>query len=99
MLLRPRPPSTAVDEGEAGADLEGVLGGLSIFTTRAERQRRQRRVSSARDWSRRRRDPDGSDATSPLNCCRGGVADYSSSVNCSGISRGGPVSASFSQRN
>jgi hypothetical protein len=53
-------------------------------------------ISSARDWPRRRRDPDGSDATSPLNCCRGGVADYSWSVNCSGISRSGPVSASFS---
>ena len=43
-----------------------------------------------------RRDPDGYDAMSPLDCCRGGVADYSSSVNWSGISRSWPVSASFS---
>jgi hypothetical protein len=37
----------------------------------------------------RSRWPDGSNATSPLNGCRGGVADYSSSGDCAGIlSRG-----------
>ena len=68
-------PSTAVNEGEAGADLEASAvvflyspRGLSADVGNGE-------LASARRGSRRRHDPDGSDATSPLNCCRGGVAD------------------------
>jgi len=96
MLLRPRPPSTAVDEGETGADLEGFRRGFSTCTAGLSADVGNGEISSARDWSRRRHDPDGSDAPSPLDCCQGGVADYSSSVNCSGISKSEPVSVSFS---
>src|ERR1700682_1653409 len=99
MLLRPRPPSTAVDEGEAGADLEGFRRGFSTCTAGLSADVGNGELASAREGSRRRHDPDGSDATSPLNYCRGGVADYSLSLNCSGISKSGPVSASFSYRN
>jgi hypothetical protein len=45
-------------------------------------------------FSARSRWPDGSNAASPLNCCRGGVADYSSWVNVAGISSSGPVFSS-----
>src|SRR5690242_3884971 len=95
MLLRPRPPSTAVDEGERPTWRASSVvflyspRGLSADLGNGE-------LASVREWSRRRHDPDGSNAASPLDCCQGGVADYSSSVNCSGISRSGPVSASFS---
>src|ERR1700730_8662266 len=98
MLLRPRPPSTAVDEGEPGADLEGFRHGFSAYTAGLSADVGNGELSSAREWSRRRHDPDGSDAASPLNCCRAGVADYSSSVNCVGISRRGPYSSWSSQR-
>src|ERR1700736_2024601 len=72
MLLRPRPSSTAVDEGEAGADLEGFRRGFSTCTAGLSADVGNDELSSAREGSRRRHDPDGSEATSPLNCCRGG---------------------------
>src|SRR3984893_10970301 len=73
MLLRPRPPSTAVDEGEAGADLEGFRRGFSTCTAGLSADVGNGELSSAREGSRRRHDPDGSDATRPLDCCQGGV--------------------------
>src|SRR5882757_11398297 len=96
-LLRPRRPSTAVDERERPTwrafrrSFSTFAAGLSADVGNGE-------LSSAREGSRRRHDPDGSDAASPLNCYRGGVADYSSSVNCAGISRRGPYSGWSSQR-
>jgi hypothetical protein len=72
LLLRPRRPSTAVDERERPTwrafrrSFSTYAAGLSADVDNGE-------LSSARRGSRRRHDPDGSNATSPLNCCRGGV--------------------------
>src|SRR5216683_3046788 len=73
-LLRPRHPSTAVDERERPTrrafrrSFSTYAAGLSADVGNGE-------LSSAREKSRRRRDPDGSNAASPLNFCRGGVAE------------------------
>src|ERR1700730_1546661 len=97
-LLRPRRPSTAVDERERPTwrayrrSFSTFAAGLSADVGNGE-------LASARRGSRRRHDPDGSNAANPLNCCRRGVACYSSSVNSEGISSRGPVFASSSKRN
>src|SRR5712671_3516836 len=73
-LLRPRRPSTAVDERERPTwrafrrSFSTFAAGLSADVGNGE-------LSSARRGSRRRHDPDGSDAASPLDSCRGGVAE------------------------
>src|ERR1700680_2815602 len=73
-LLRPRRPSTAVDERERPT-WRAFRRSFSTFAVGLSADVGNGELSSARRGSRRRHDPDGSNATSPLNCCRGGVAE------------------------
>jgi hypothetical protein len=73
MLLRSRPPSTVVNEGERPC-LVGTGPGIKLQAQplwphrvpTKDRAGQRVRVSLA---SRRVAMPDGSDAASPLNCC------------------------------
>jgi hypothetical protein len=99
-LLMPQPPHASACRGERPYWWEQAQGlnsrsgePLSRDRTPTEAAPRTASLFLLR-FTARSRWPDGSNAASPLNCCRGGVGGYSSSVNLAGISRSGPCSSS-----
>jgi hypothetical protein len=80
----------------AGAGIKlGSKASPSRVTELRRRPCRELQVYSCWGFPARSRLPDGADAAGPLNGCRGGVADYSSSVNFAGISRSGRLGLIF----
>src|SRR6516225_6677637 len=103
-LLTPQPPHASACRGERPCWWEQAQGSnsrsgepLSRDRTPTEAAPRTASLFLLR-FPARSRWPDGSDAASPLNCCRGGGAGYSSLVNFAGISSSGAVLASSSYR-